>query len=538
MTSMPSPNTEIDHIQLNRTETHFSSDFIEAYLHSENLKEFYSYEPNSKGLKKRIEDRSSFGSENRALLVKSIRNQYAKGGIDLSDSPVALSLNKLEQENCYTVTTGQQIHLGLGPLYVLYKVLNTIKLADEISQNEQIDAVPVFWMATEDHDLEEVQEIIIFGKHYRWDTDQTGAVGRMSTGGITSLLQSIEEELNLNQSQIDFLALAKKCYNLTNYADANRKLIHSLFERYGLIVLDADDQSLKSAMKEVFDHELRSKNYEALSRSTKQFELQNYGSQVYVRDINLFYLSLNGRSRIIKEEGGFYANDEFLCKDNEIQDFVAKNYHHISPNVLLRPLYQELILPNLIYVAGPSELKYWMQLKGLFEQYNLQLPLLFLRTSNIVLREKQLNKMDINDLSTFFMTDEDIITSMSEKMAEIEQKLQLKIDSSRRALKELSETSSELLAGFSLDSKLKKIDPKLSEIEQLISGRIKHLAQNNGKLNAVLKYKNTHFHAKNPQERVKHMVEFPELLNVDWGNKNLFGFDNLLKLNHLVTKSV
>ncbi|MFY0643688.1 MAG: bacillithiol biosynthesis cysteine-adding enzyme BshC [Bacteroidia bacterium] len=538
MTSTPNPYTDFDCIQLERDDTYFSSDFIESYTKSQSLKEFYSYDPSLEGLRDRISDKPEFKPEQRTLLVDCLAQQYQRSGIDLSNSPVGEALKKLAKEKTYTVTTGQQIHVGVGPLYVLYKILDTIRLAEEISQTEEIDVVPVFWMATEDHDLEEIQDVSLFGKRFKWKTDQEGAVGRMSTEGIHDLFVEIEGTLNLSERQLDFLKLAKECYSSSNYADANRRLVHALFENSGLLVLDADEKSLKSLITEIFSNELKGLNLASLKNATEKFAEKGYGSQVHVRDINLFLLNKNGRHRIIRENEELLANDRILCKTHEIDQFLEDNYQNISPNVLIRPLYQEMILPNLMYVAGPSELKYWMQLKLLFEQYKLQLPLLFLRTSNVVLREKQLNKMDINHLSTLYKPEKDIISHISEKMAVIEQNLMAELEKSRKALQELSNLSALTLKGFSLEGKINKIEPKLTEIEGLISERLSQMAKDDSKLKAILKFKNAHFDPSNPQERVKHLIEFPELLSYDWTAKKLFGLGNLLKVNHLVTKSV
>lgn len=524
-------------IQLERRKTNFINPFLEDYLYSDKLAELIDLEVSLNGIKHAMDYRQSFPSEKREVLYQVLKEQYARSGIDLNPE-VKSNLEALRSSNCYTITTGQQIHVGLGPLYVWYKILTAISVAEQVKNNfSEVHVVPVFWMATEDHDLEEIQDIRIYGKEFRWNTTQTGAVGRMSSEDITEVIDAIESDLNLSEAQKSFLALARKAYTGRTLADATRLLIHEQFKELGLLVLDADDQGLKSLFKEIMVAELKGDHKEALDHSTDAVQKLGHEPQIYIRDLNLFYLG-DTRERIIQKGKELFAGDKLLCATSEIENFVENEHHNISPNVALRPLYQETILPNLCYVGGPSEIKYWMQLGGLFDLCDSKLPVLVLRASWVIIPEKAYKKLNISSLEEMYQDETDLIKKYADQVQEVKNETFKHLNTVFDQISEFGKKVENNVPGFSLSGKINKIYPKLIELKELTETRFSDLALNNPEFNKIKRAQSQYFSGSEPQERTVHIPEFVEILPELKERLTFNNLDNSLEINHLVTKTI
>lgn len=350
------------------------------------LGSFRDYPPTWDGLKAASEAKR-YSAANRSVLVSAIRRQYE--GIALGEA-VSASIEKLALTDALTITTGHQLCLFLGPLYVPFKLLNTIRLAREAEERLKVPVIPVFWLASEDHDRAEVDHTWFGDRMLHWPGVAGGAVGRLPLDGIASVVEEACAALGAGIDADRVRGLLRECYRPDRtLVDATRRFAHALFGRYGLVVVDGDDRALKQLFAPIMREELlnhiakRSVDYadERLS--------ERYAPQAHARAINLFHLRPGHRSRIEEVDGGYqvldggprFTADELLL-DVELrpQDF--------SPNVLLRPLYQETILPNIAYIGGGGELAYWMQLKWLFQAVQLPMPLVLLRTSATLLTAK------------------------------------------------------------------------------------------------------------------------------------------------------
>ncbi|NNJ54724.1 MAG: bacillithiol biosynthesis BshC, partial [Bacteroidia bacterium] len=451
---------------VNRNSTFFQNDFIEAY-YSDKLADFSSYKPNLSELSSAIENRLGFEQRRRDILVSELFHQYNGADIKLNTSPVGANIEKLKSSKTFTITTGQQIHIGLGPLYVLYKIVDVLTICREAKElNPDYNFVPVFWMASEDHDLEEIQSVKLYKNEFLWDTAQFGPVGRMNTKGISELFQTIENQFNLSENQLDFLVRCKDFYSNGTVASGFRNLLHSYFGEEGLIILDADSEQLKLSVAPMLEDELLGKNGDALKETSKQLSETGFKPQLVVRDTNVFWISKEGRSKVKLESGKILSEEgSELCAIEDVFKYVQNNAQNISPNAALRPLYQEMILPNLVYVGGGSEMRYWHQLKGLFQNYTQPLPLLHLRTSNVVIPEAKLKPLDLN-VEDLFKSENELMSLYSHDLADVLSSLEKRKLEAENALELYEKLFAKNVAGRSITTRLQKIKQRIAEVDK------------------------------------------------------------------------
>ena len=316
-----------------------------------------------------------YSSEMRKKLVQVWKEQIASYA-----SPGQLeNLKLLENERTFTITTGHQLTLFAGPLYLVYKVLHVVRLSEEFnrSQNEY-KAVPVFWMASEDHDFDEVKSAHLFNQKLTWESNQTGPVGRFGMSDFKEVLSSFSAFFEGKETAIkELLAISEK----PDYASYLQEFISKLFAEFGVLVLQPDSRELKQAFVPVILREISSPEaHEAVLSTNKLVEASGYKPQANSRACNLFYLKAGERLRIEPMASGL-AIDGRVYSEDELKKLVQKEPENFSPNVILRPVYQETILPNLVYVGGGGEMAYWIQLKGVFEVHQTLFPLIQQRVS-------------------------------------------------------------------------------------------------------------------------------------------------------------
>ena len=350
------------------------------------LDDFQLFAPTLEGLKQAASKRA-FPVDHRSVLVKALRRQYE--GLDISGA-VGENIDRLARTDALTVTTGHQLCLFTGPMYVPLKLLNAIRLAGRLSQELQRPVVPVFWMATEDHDRAEIDHAWIGDKKITWPGASAGAVGHLLLNGIEQVLAQLDPLLGGGAEADVLRAELRRCYRPdVTLAEATRRFVHALFGRYGLVIIDGDDRELKKLFVPVMREELLNGiTQRSVSYADDRLK-ERYPAQAYARPINLFHLRPGHRSRIevdgdhyqVVDGGPRFTADELLL-DLELR---PQDY---SPNVLLRPVYQEVILPNIAYIGGGGELAYWMQLKWLFQSVQVPMPVVLLRTSAAFLSAK------------------------------------------------------------------------------------------------------------------------------------------------------
>jgi bacillithiol synthase len=374
--------------------TGFYSKLIVDYLNQdENLKPFYNRFPSINEFAGQIKEKSSnYNSNHRELLVDVLKGQYLK--VNTSEETFQ-NIEHLSSDKTFTITTGHQLNLFTGPLYFLYKIVSTINLCEELREkHSDCNFVPMYWMATEDHDFDEINFFKFKGQKISWNSSQTGGVGRFSTDGLHQVFEQFSSLLGESNNANDLRELFEKAYvNHSNLADATRFLANELFKDYGLVIIDADDPKLKTSLIPHITNELVHNRAANAVRETND-ALASYSIQVNPRDINLFYLNEGIRERIVLEHGNYAVlNTDISFTKEQILEEVQKHPERFSPNVLIRPLYQEVVLPNLCYIGGGGELAYWLQLKAYFEQSEVTFPMLLLRNSVQVVSTKQRSRL-------------------------------------------------------------------------------------------------------------------------------------------------
>lgn len=387
--------------QIGLKESLIHSQLILDYLNrEEKLAPFNSAFPGTKAFADAMR-KKQFSANQRDILVKALNRQYNQMNVG---QLVQSNTRALLDEKTFTVTTGHQLCLFTGPLYFISKIASVIRLTLDLKKSYPDNTfVPVFWMASEDHDFEEISNVNYENQKIHWQQSQRGAVGRMSTSGIESLIDQIEN----SPVSTSWNRLLREAYQMPDLASATRYLVNVLFGKYGVVVIDGDDSDLKVCLKDIALLEYsENASYRAVKSANEKLQNLGYEIQVHPREINLFYLESQSRERIVAKDSGNWetVNGSKQWNEQSLRQEIETHPENFSPNVVLRPLYQERILPNLAYVGGQGELAYWLQLKGVFDVYKTEMPLLILRDHACILQESivaRLQKLNLNLLDLF-----------------------------------------------------------------------------------------------------------------------------------------
>ena len=377
------------------------SDYLEA---NQKLDPFYTHPPNINGIKAAMVARDSFNTPRQGL-VDTLNKQYE--GVKVSEL-VNANIQSLNNGKTYTVTTAHQPNIFTGPLYFIYKIAHTIALSRSLEkQIPGAHFVPVYYMGSEDADIDELGFVTIGGQKLVWQTKQTGAVGRMLVDAeLLALIKLIEGQIGVSVQGAAWVNLLKNTFTIgKTIADATFEIVNHLFGEYGLVVLLPDSDKLKSLFTSVIEKELTTGFSNKAVQQTIQQLSANYKVQAAGREINLFYLQGNKRERIVQTSVGFEVPALGLqfSKEQILLD-LKNNPSCYSPNVILRGVFQETILPNIAFIGGGGELAYWLELKQVFADAAVPYPVLLLRNSFLLVPAKhaqQLKKMQINTINLF-----------------------------------------------------------------------------------------------------------------------------------------
>ena len=387
-------------MQLNKiplADTHAFSNFFLDYIEQKpSLQEFFQRYPVIENFADQIAEKArTFPKEHRTVLHENLQHQYE--GLTLSKAAQE-NLSLLKNENTFTVTTGHQLNIFTGPLYFIYKIVTVINACKTLkAKYPHFDFVPIYWMASEDHDYDEIKYFKLYGKKYVWETDQQGAVGRFNTKGLDKLASELPGDVKIFQE-----AYAKS----PSLSHSVRKYVNELFGSEGLLVIDSDSRSFKALFSEVIKADVLGQiNKPIVDKTNEQLSALGYKTQVFCRDINFFYLDDGVRSRIERKGDAYQVVDTDLSFSREdIAKLIKTAPERFSPNVILRPLYQETILPNLAYVGGPAEVIYWLQLKSVFEKAGVPFPMLMPRNFALIINHEINRKLEKTglDIKDFF----------------------------------------------------------------------------------------------------------------------------------------
>ncbi len=380
-------------------QTGFFSKAVLDYLGQKQiLQPFYQHSFSIPGIQAAIKAQQGF-QHNREVLVAALKKQYE--GLTLSGK-VAQNIQLLSQSNTFTITTAHQPVIFTGPLYFAYKILHAAKLAEQLSkQLPQHNFVPVFYMGSEDADLDELGTMNVDSKEYKWNTKQTGAVGRMKVDKeFIALLQQLQNQIEVLPFGNDMIQIFKRCYRVgATIQQATLQLVNELFGEWGVVVLIPDNAELKRLLHATFSKEIEEQfSHKEVEQTLAQLA-QHYKVQAGGREVNLFYLLDDKRERIEKNGDEFIVQNQKLrfTKDELLQE-LEQHPERFSPNVILRGVMQETVLPNIAFIGGGGELAYWLELKGVFTAAQVPYPVLVLRNSFLFITKKWNEKIQSSTL--------------------------------------------------------------------------------------------------------------------------------------------
>ena len=444
------------------------SKIVTDYLDgSPKLRPFYFATPDADGIKKAIEQRKQYPI-NRQLLVSELAKEYASVE---TKKPVEQNIDLLLQENTFTVCTAHQPNIFTGHLYFVYKILHAVKLASAL-KNEfpGYNFVPVYYMGSEDADLDELGEIVEDGKKYTWNTKQTGAVGRMKIDKpFLQLIAELNGRLLVENHGKEIMALVEACYTEgKTISQSTFEFVHALFGEYGLIVLQPDNAALKKVFIPIVKKELEEQfSNKAVSQTLETFPAE-YKVQVAGREINLFYLEADTRERIELTESGYKVNNtKNSFTGQEFFGILETHPERFSANVILRPVFQEMILPNVAFIGGGGELAYWLELKQVFDAVAVPYPVLILRNSFTVVRRQYAAKIRSLGMEpvNFFEPEMKLV----EQLVKRESSLQLNLEAEKKSLETIYQQ---------MRSAASAIDPTLgNHTEALMTKALKRIEQ-------------------------------------------------------------
>ncbi len=452
------------------------------------LKEFYIHIPVKSSFVEALKAKRKVPVD-RETLYTSVARQYENGSPSAKQKR---NIEKLKDENCFTVITAHQPSLMTGPLYYIYKVLSVINLSEQLNEEHpDIHVVPVLISGGEDHDFEEINHLRLYNKEVRWDAEHTNeSVGRMPVAGIAAVLDQLHDICRDDAHGQDLVNVCKGILsNAASYRDFATGLANHLFHKYGLLVLSMDNPEMKSVIKDVIKDELLHSANKALIESVqKKIADSGFATQTHIRDINFFYFTEeNKRLRIERDGDGFLIVDSALrFSREEMLAEVDSHPERFSPNVNMRPIYQEMVFPNLAYLGGGGELAYWLERKEQFAHHGLPYPVLMRRNSVAIVdkgQQKSLMKLDLT-IESLFANKHAIINSFLESTSGEAFTLAKNVEQLESIFEEIK-------------SKAEELDPTLgAKVEAEKTKSIKSVESIEGRLKKVIKQRSENSLAK------------------------------------------
>lgn len=396
-------------------QTNYFSQLVLDYVAETNkIRPFYEFPCNLQGIEQAVEQlQTRYTVDMRQSICQILAKQYHKL---LPNATIEQQLQLLAKTNTLTVTTAHQPNIFGGPLYIVYKILAIIRLCQQLNQHfPDHHFVPIYWMGSEDHDFEEINHIHLFNQKLQWQQTKGGAVGRLGLETLQNTIQQLLQLLGDSHNAQQIQNYIDKSYSTANdLATATQLFLHQLFGEYGLLIIQQDDPQLKQHFASTMEAELLNATTFALAQQTnQQLAEQQYHQQAFARSINLFYLTDGKRERIVwNEEQQYYSTEQKQWQKNEILNEIRQFPEHFSPNVFLRPTYQQTVLPNVIYIGGGGEIAYWLQQKEIIQNYGAFYPVLVLRPSVLWVDATNASKLQKLDLTPakFFQPIQQIIT--------------------------------------------------------------------------------------------------------------------------------
>lgn len=367
------------------------------------LRPFFKYPVTLDAFRQIIEDKKQ-DKTNRPALVQVLKKQHS----GLPPAPaVQKNIESLASENTFTVVTAHQPSLFTGPLYYIFKIVSAINLAKQLCEAyPSCHFVPVFISSGEDHDFAEVNHLHLFNKTITWESGETGPVGWMKTASLQPVLAELKDILGDSEEARHIFSIIERAHTQNErYESAAFSQAHELFKEDGLVVLNTNDAQLKRLFIPIIEEEIFDQpSHSLVNHTIGRLAEAGFPSQATPRDINFFYLGEQLRERIVEENGTFKVlNTDLIFTPEEMKAEIENHPERFSPNVIMRPLFQELILPNLAYIGGGGEIAYWLERMEQFAHFGLNFPMLVRRNSAMWIdggsaRRMEKLKLSIDDL--------------------------------------------------------------------------------------------------------------------------------------------
>ncbi len=427
---------------------HFSQRDIAYQTADERLRPYYQHDVSIEALADAIAAKQQ-SKLYREVLVQGLKEQYQ--GVETTDA-VRANIEALRDDHTFTIVTAHQPSILTGPLYYIHKICSTISLTRQLNARYTDHRfVPVFVSGGEDHDFDEIATLHLFGKDFTWETDQVGAVGRMSLDGLSDVLTAVKETFGTSPHAEELAHMIDQAFaKAKHYGDFMFRLTDALFSQHGLVVVNMDNNAYKEVFLPYVIQDIEKEiSASAVRKDQEKLEAAGFSGQAHAREVNIFVHD-GDRHRVIKTDDGYTINDKTYSQEELIAYLKAKP-ESISPNVVLRPIFQELILPNLAYIGGGGELAYWMERVSLFEEMELPFPMLIRRDSALLVDKRSHDYITEQGLS---------IEQMFDREEQVVIKFTLEDSDKALSLKTYKEEVAAIFA--KMDQYVIEIDPTLS----------------------------------------------------------------------------
>ncbi len=383
--------------------------FVEYCSNFDAVADFYPGDWRAPDARRERADHAAARPADRATLADVLTDQND----EWDGGPAAQQhIDALRDPETVAIVTGQQVGLFTGPLYTIYKTITTLQLADEWAEQTGRTVVPVFWVEGEDHDFEEIATAHLFRRNELVSlsyapgvNDNPGPVGRLAlTDAVTTVLDQLDDLLPPSDFKPDVMDAVRSAYQPgVHLEDAFARLMRSLFDDEGLVFINPDDERLKALTRPLFRRDLADSEtaVDHVNTTGDRLRAQGYHAQVQAQPTNLFWLDDDGRYAIDQTDSGRFQlrHTERTFTQEELLDRLDAEPERFSPNVVLRPLMQDLLLPTAAYVAGPGEVSYFAQYGGVYEWADLDMPLIHPRASVSLVEGKVQKVLDTYELS-------------------------------------------------------------------------------------------------------------------------------------------
>jgi bacillithiol biosynthesis cysteine-adding enzyme BshC len=374
--------------------------FIDYLYNFDKVKNYYKYNFRDKEeFIKIFKKRSELSVERRTILSEIVERQYA--AMNISDK-TSKNISLLKQKNTLAVVTGQQLGILGGPLYTFYKIITAIKLCNNLNERyDDYTFVPVFWLEGDDHDFEEVKSINVLDENNNVkkisyedeipEDENKGSIGFLKLNNdINRFFDELEKELRETEFRNELISKLRSFYSEgRTFKDAFKDLLFWIFDSFGLIIFDPQDTEIKNILKPLFKKEIS--DFRAHSEKLVHISAcleEEYHAQVKIRPINLFYHTDEGRYLIEPVENEFrLKRKRKKFTYDELMALIESEPERFSPNVILRPVVQDYLLPTAFYIGGPSEVSYFAQVMPLYNIYQVEPPIIYPRSSATILEK-------------------------------------------------------------------------------------------------------------------------------------------------------